>query len=180
MGVLLVVCDKLQKDNFMTYGAMKSFEHVITRSKSSVIIPQTVAAEHSARDILAASASLYLDDALDRESHTWYVDGVDKKMDRHFTSVDKFLDASHNSHDTCNPSGDYAVVCNVYFPLRRVLRHDGSGRERPVLGHRQGRQRPAASGESRRVRQRNAACTCIVFCSSYLYPVYTITIRLLY
>ena len=37
----------------------------------------------------------------------------------------------HNSHDTCNPSGDYAVVCNVYFPLRRVLRHDGSGRERP-------------------------------------------------
>ena len=50
-----------------------------------------MAAEHSARDILAASASLYLDDALDRESHTWYVDGVDKKMERHFTSVDKFL-----------------------------------------------------------------------------------------
>ena len=37
----------------------------------------------------------------------------------------------HNSHDTCNPSGDHTVVCNVYFPLRRVLRHDGSGRERP-------------------------------------------------
>jgi len=106
--VLLVVCDKLQKDNFMTYGAMKSFEHVITRSKSSVIIPQTMAAEHSARDILAASASLYLDDALDRESHTWYIDGVDKKMERHFTSVDKFLDASHNIFS--NGQTEFVVV----------------------------------------------------------------------
>lgn len=92
--VLLVVCDKLKNDDFMAHGAMKSIEDVIARAESSVLIPQTMAGDAGIGDILAASASLYLDDASDFESHTWFIDGIDNKINRHFSSVKAFLEDS--------------------------------------------------------------------------------------
>jgi len=106
--VLLVVCDKLKNDDFMAHGAMKSLENVIARSESSVLIPQTMAGVAGARDILAASASLFLDDASDFESNTWFIDGTDNKLERHFSSAKAFLEDS--SEIFSNGKTEFVVV----------------------------------------------------------------------
>merc|ERR1712072_1084892 len=83
-------------------------ENVIARSESSVLIPQTIAGDAGIRDILAASASLYLDDASDFESHTWFIDGIDNKLERHFSSAKAFLEDS--SEIFSNGKTEFVVV----------------------------------------------------------------------
>lgn len=90
--VLVAICDKLKNDDFMPYGAMGSIESIVSRSKSSVLIPQTIAGKANARDILSASAASYLEDPSDFESNTWFIDGTDDKVDRHFSSAKEFLE----------------------------------------------------------------------------------------
>lgn len=68
-----------------------SWQSIVSRSKSSVLIPQTIAGKANARDILSASAASYLEDPSDFESNTWFIDGTDDKVDRHFSSAKEFL-----------------------------------------------------------------------------------------
>jgi len=106
--VLFVVCDKLKKDDFTTYGTMKSLEGVIARSKSSVLIPQTMAGEKSAHDILAASASLFSGDSSDLSSRVWSIATTSSKKERRFSSVKEFLAASKTIFS--NGKTDFVVV----------------------------------------------------------------------
>ena len=75
----------------MIYSRDLFLQSIVSRSKSSVLIPQTIAGKANAHDILSASASSYLEDASDFQNSTWFIDGTDDEVDRHFSSVKEFL-----------------------------------------------------------------------------------------
>jgi len=101
--VALVVCDQLKNDDFLSIGAMKSLESVISKSKSSVLLPQVAAGEKTVEDLLSASATHF-----GSSSAIWSIGKSADETKQHFNSLKKFLAAAKGIFS--NGKTDFLVV----------------------------------------------------------------------